>query len=45
MMLSFMKIHKTSYKAKNIVLATGSQPTSLPGVEIDEKNVLYPQAH
>ena len=42
MMLSFMKIDndKTSYKAKNIVLATGSQPTSLPGVEIDEKNVI-----
>ncbi len=32
--------NKTSYKAKNIVLATGSQPTSLPGVEIDEKNVI-----
>ncbi len=32
--------NKTSYKAKNIVLATGSQPTSLPGIEIDEKNVI-----
>ena len=31
---------KTSYKAKNIVIATGSAPTSLPGIEIDEKNIL-----
>ena len=31
---------KTSYKAKNIVIATGSAPTSLPGVEIDEKNIV-----
>ena len=31
---------KNSYKAKNIVIATGSYPTSLPGIEIDEKNIL-----
>ena len=31
---------KTSYKAKNIVIATGSVPTSLPGIEIDEKNIV-----
>jgi dihydrolipoamide dehydrogenase len=31
---------KTSFKAKNIVIATGSAPTSLPGVEIDEKNII-----
>ena len=31
---------KTSYKAKNIVIATGSTPTSLPGIEIDEKNII-----
>jgi len=31
---------KISYKAKNIVIATGSQPTSLPGIEIDEKNIV-----
>jgi dihydrolipoamide dehydrogenase len=31
---------KTSYKAKNIVIATGSAPTSLPGIEIDEKNIV-----
>ena len=31
---------KQSYKAKNIVIATGSFPTSLPGVEIDEKNIV-----
>ena len=31
---------KSSYKSKNIVIATGSQPTSLPGIEIDEKNIV-----
>ncbi len=31
---------KQSYKAKNIVIATGSFPTSLPGVKIDEKNIV-----
>ena len=31
---------KTSYKAKNIVIATGSAPTSLPGIDIDEKNIV-----
>jgi len=32
---------KTKYKAKNIVIATGSVPTSLPGIKIDEKNTYY----
>ena len=31
---------KTSFKSKNIVIATGSTPTSLPGIKIDEKNVI-----
>ena len=31
---------KLSYKAKNIVIATGSAPTSLPGIDIDEKNIV-----
>ena len=31
---------KTSYKTKNIVIATGSEVTSLPGIEIDEKNII-----
>ncbi|MDA8822365.1 dihydrolipoyl dehydrogenase [Candidatus Pelagibacter bacterium] len=31
---------KTNIKAKNIVIATGSSPTSLPGIEIDEKNIV-----
>ncbi len=31
---------KKSYNAKNIVIATGSSPTSLPGIEIDEKNIV-----
>ena len=31
---------KTSYSAKNIVLATGSVPTSLPGIEIDEQYIV-----
>ena len=31
---------KETYKTKNIVIATGSIPTSLPGIEIDEKNII-----
>ncbi len=31
---------KTNYKSKNIVIATGSQVTSLPGIQIDEKNII-----
>ena len=31
---------KNSYKAKNIVIATGSTVASLPGIEIDEKNII-----
>ena len=31
---------KTSYKAKNIVIATGSSPLPLPGINIDEKNII-----
>ena len=31
---------KTPYKSKNIVLATGSAPSSLPGIEIDEQNIV-----
>jgi dihydrolipoamide dehydrogenase len=31
---------RTNIKAKNIVIATGSFPTSLPGIEIDEKNIV-----
>ena len=31
---------KTNYKAKNIVISTGSIPTSLPGIKIDEKIVV-----
>ena len=31
---------RTIIKAKNIVIATGSSPTSLPGIEIDEKNIV-----
>ncbi|MDC0059561.1 dihydrolipoyl dehydrogenase [Pelagibacteraceae bacterium] len=31
---------KTSYKAKNIVISTGSIPTSLSGIKIDEKNIV-----
>ena len=32
--------NKTSYNAKNIVIATGSAVASLPGVKIDEKNII-----
>ncbi len=31
---------KTNYKTKNIVIATGSEVTSLPGIKIDEKNII-----
>ncbi len=31
---------KTNFKTKNIVIATGSEVTSLPGIEIDEKNII-----
>jgi dihydrolipoamide dehydrogenase len=31
---------RTNIKAKNIVIATGSDVASLPGIEIDEKNVV-----
>jgi dihydrolipoamide dehydrogenase len=31
---------KFNIKAKNIVIATGSSPTSLPGIKIDEKNIV-----
>jgi len=31
---------KTNYKAKNIIIATGSEPTSLPGITIDERIIV-----
>ena len=31
---------KNNYKAKNIVIATGSAADSLPGIDIDEKNII-----
>ena len=31
---------KENYKAKNIVIATGSDATTVPGIEIDEKNII-----
>ena len=31
---------KTNFKAKNIVIGSGSAPTSLPGVKIDEKIIV-----
>ena len=31
---------KVNYKAKNIVISTGSVPTSLPGIKIDEKIIV-----
>ena len=31
---------ETTYEAKNILIATGSTPRSLPGIEIDHKTVL-----
>jgi len=31
---------KSELKAKNIIIATGSEPATIPGIEIDEKRVL-----
>ena len=31
---------ESNYMAKNIVISTGSKPTSLPGIKIDEKNIV-----
>ena len=31
---------KNNFKAKNIVIATGSEVASLPGIDIDEKNII-----
>ncbi len=31
---------KKNYKTKNIVIATGSEVASLPGIKIDEKNII-----
>ena len=31
---------RTNLKTKNIVIATGSEATSLPGIKIDEKNIV-----
>ncbi len=36
----YEKNKKTNYKAKNIVIATGSAVASLPGINIDEKNII-----
>jgi len=36
----YEKNKKENYKAKNIVIATGSDVASLPNIEIDEKNII-----
>ena len=35
-----VQVGETVYEAKNIVIASGSEPSSLPGVEVDEKVVV-----
>lgn len=35
-----VKVGKDTYAAKNIVIATGSDVVSLPGIEIDEKQIV-----
>jgi dihydrolipoamide dehydrogenase len=35
-----VKVGDEVHEAKNIVIATGSEPSSLPGVEIDEKTIV-----
>ena len=36
----YEKGNKKSYKTKNVVIATGSVASSLPGIDIDEKNII-----
>ena len=35
-----VRVGKQTLKTRNIVIATGSEPTSLPGVEVDEERVV-----
>jgi len=35
-----VKVGKDTYTAKHIVIATGSEPAPLPGVEVDEKQIV-----
>lgn len=35
-----VQVGDTIHEAKNILIATGSEPTSLPGIEIDEQDIL-----
>lgn len=35
-----VKVGKDTYTAKNIVIATGSETTPLPGVDVDEKQIV-----
>jgi dihydrolipoamide dehydrogenase len=35
-----VRVGDTTHTARNIVIASGSEPTSLPGVEVDEKRVV-----
>ena len=35
-----VKVGDQTLKTKNIVIATGSEPASLPGVEVDEERVV-----
>ncbi|MBY6136223.1 dihydrolipoyl dehydrogenase [Nocardioides marinus] len=35
-----VRVGEQSYTARNILIATGSEPTPLPGVDIDEQDVL-----
>ena len=33
-------VNKTTYEAKNIIIASGSEPSTIPNVEIDEKIIV-----
>ena len=35
-----VKVGKTAYSAKHIIIATGSEPAPLPGVDVDEKQIV-----
>ena len=35
-----VKVNDKTYETKNIIIASGSEPSSLPGLEIDEKIIV-----
>ena len=40
-----VKVNDKTYETKNIIIASGSEPSSLPGLEIDEKIIVLSLIH